>query len=253
MRCWSPLRRQYRLRRAWSEILADEVIGTASKGDRRHHVQFCGSVNRGGSAPCEPLWAHSAGSLRAINVRKTFWRVNVTILTSLLGTKAFGLIVYLWQAAEATPAPTPGVNHFSPIVMVKSMGAVAIGVVIVSFDHVSYSMPHGRTLPDDTAARSSRASLHRGWSGAQDDRIEEAINITTNIASRTWPGVSSGLRSFALMKELRNNLGDEIEASKRACRELLPSRRRIQRGFRVWRRSLGTRPSWDCSARVWNH
>ena len=29
---------------AWSEILADEVIGTASKGDRGHHVQFCGSV-----------------------------------------------------------------------------------------------------------------------------------------------------------------------------------------------------------------
>jgi len=55
----------------------------------------------------------------------------VTILTSLLGTKAFGLMVYLWQAAEATPAATPGVNHFSPMQMIKSMGPVAIAVVVV--------------------------------------------------------------------------------------------------------------------------
>ena len=55
----------------------------------------------------------------------------MTILTSLLGTKVFGLIVFMWQEAAATPAPTPGVNHFSPMQMIKSMGAVAIGVVVV--------------------------------------------------------------------------------------------------------------------------
>ena len=73
----------------------------------------------------------------------------MTILTSLLGTKAFGLMVYMWQAAEASPAATPGVNHFSPMAMIKSMGAVAIGVVIVLLDHVSlFDCDHGGALLD---------------------------------------------------------------------------------------------------------
>ena len=50
----------------------------------------------------------------------------MTILTSLLGTKAFGLIVLMWQAAPAAET-----DHFSIMSMIKSMGKVAIGVVIV--------------------------------------------------------------------------------------------------------------------------
>jgi hypothetical protein len=56
----------------------------------------------------------------------------VTILTSLLGTKIFGLIVLMWQAAGAAPAASPeAADHFSIMSMIKSMGGVAIGVVIV--------------------------------------------------------------------------------------------------------------------------
>jgi biopolymer transport protein ExbB/biopolymer transport protein TolQ len=46
----------------------------------------------------------------------------------------------MWQAAEASPSATPGVNHFSPMQMIKSMGAVAIGVVIVLLIMSVYSI-----------------------------------------------------------------------------------------------------------------
>ena len=63
----------------------------------------------------------------------------MTILTSLLGTKALGLIVFMWQ--EASPAASPAaVDHFSLMRMVKSMGAVAIGVVIVLLIMSVYSI-----------------------------------------------------------------------------------------------------------------
>ena len=56
----------------------------------------------------------------------------MTILTSLLGTKAFGLMVYMWQeGAAAAPGEAAPVDHFSLMAMVKSMGAVISCVVVV--------------------------------------------------------------------------------------------------------------------------
>ena len=56
----------------------------------------------------------------------------MTILTSILGTKAFGLLFVLWQAASpaASQAGTTG-TEFTLTEMVKNMGAVAITVVII--------------------------------------------------------------------------------------------------------------------------
>jgi hypothetical protein len=60
---------------------------------------------------------------------------TVTILTSILGAKAFGLLFFLWQAAAASPAADSGTANaadtFSIPQMIKSMGGVAIAVVIV--------------------------------------------------------------------------------------------------------------------------
>ena len=68
----------------------------------------------------------------------------MTILTSLLGTKAFAFFVFLWQEAAASPAAGAAqdnaADHFSITQMVKSMGGVAIAVVIVLLIMSVYSI-----------------------------------------------------------------------------------------------------------------
>ena len=56
----------------------------------------------------------------------------MTILTSLLGTKALGLLYLLQDAAAATsPAATDTTNTFSMTEMFKHMGPVGLSVIIV--------------------------------------------------------------------------------------------------------------------------
>ena len=148
----------------------------------------------------------------------------MTILTSLLGTKAFGLIVFMWQAAEATPAPTPGVNHFSPMQMIKSMGAVAIGVVIVLLIMSVYSIAImvERYLTYTAAKKQSREFAPRVAQALKNDRIEEAINISDkHRKSHLAMVVSSGLQEFRAHEGASDISGDEIEASKRALQRAI--------------------------------
>ena len=148
----------------------------------------------------------------------------MTILTSLLGTKAFGLIVYMWQAAEATPAPTPGVNHFSPMQMIKSMGAVAIGVVVVLLIMSVYSIAImvERYLTYTAAKKQSREFAPRVAQALKNDRIEEAINISDkHRKSHLAMVVNSGLQEFRAHEQSSEISGDEIEASKRALQRAI--------------------------------
>ena len=148
----------------------------------------------------------------------------MTILTSLLGTKAFGLMVYLWQAAEATPAATPGVNHFSPMQMIKSMGAVAIGVVVVLLIMSVYSIAImvERYLTYTAAKKQSREFAPRVAQALKNDRIEEAINISDkHRKSHLAMVVSSGLQEFRAHEGASDISGDEIEASKRALQRAI--------------------------------
>ena len=56
----------------------------------------------------------------------------MTILTSVLGTKALSLLFVLWQASPAaSPAAPAAGDQFTLTEMVKNMGAVAITVVII--------------------------------------------------------------------------------------------------------------------------
>lgn len=148
----------------------------------------------------------------------------MTILTSLLGTKAFGLMVYFWQAAEATPSPTPGVNHFSPMQMVKSMGAVAISVVVVLLIMSVYSIAImvERYLTYTAAKKQSREFAPRVAQALKNDRIEEAINISDkHRKSHLAMVVSSGLQEFRAHEASSDISGDEIEASKRALQRAI--------------------------------
>ena len=151
----------------------------------------------------------------------------MTILTSLLGTKAFGLMVYMWQAAGASPTATPGVNHFSPMAMIKSMGAVAICVVIVLLIMSVYSIAImvERYLTYTAAKKQSREFAPRVAQALKNNRIEEAINISDkHRKSHLAMVVSSGLQEFrahGAEGESSEISGDEIEASKRALQRAI--------------------------------
>ncbi len=146
----------------------------------------------------------------------------MTILTSLLGTKVLSLIVFMWQ--EAAPAATPEVDHFSLMSMVKSMGAVAIGVVIVLLIMSVYSIAImvERYLTYTAAKKQSREFAPRVAQALKNDRIEEAINISDkHRKSHLAMVVSSGLQEFRAHEQSSDISGDEIEASKRALQRAI--------------------------------
>ncbi len=143
----------------------------------------------------------------------------MTILTSLLGTKVFGLIVLMWQAAGAAPAASAETDHFSITSMIKSMGGVAIGVVIVLLIMSVYSIAImvERYLTYSAAKKQSREFAPRVAQALKNDRIEEAINISDkHRKSHLAMVVSSGLQEFRAHEQSSDISGDEIEASKRA-------------------------------------
>jgi len=148
----------------------------------------------------------------------------VTILTSLLGTKVFGLIVLMWQAAGAAPAASTEADHFSITSMIKSMGGVAIGVVIVLLIMSVYSIAImvERYLTYSAAKKQSREFAPRVAQALKNDRIEEAINISDkHRKSHLAMVVSSGLQEFRAHEQSSDISGDEIEASKRALQRAI--------------------------------
>src|SRR2546423_15662048 len=130
----------------------------------------------------------------------------------------------MWQAAEASPSATPGVNHFSPINMIKSMSAVAIGVVIVLLIMSVYSIAImvERYLTYTAAKKQSREFAPRVAQALKNDRIEEAINISDkHRKSHLAMVVSSGLQEFRAHEQSSDISGDEIEASKRVLQRAI--------------------------------
>ncbi|MBV9958770.1 MAG: flagellar motor protein MotA, partial [Acidobacteria bacterium] len=66
----------------------------------------------------------------------------MTILATLLGTKALGFLAILWQEAAASPAASPAAdtNQFTITEMLKHLGGVALGVVIILLIMSVYSI-----------------------------------------------------------------------------------------------------------------
>src|SRR5687767_396488 len=91
--------------------------------------------------------------------------------------------MFMWQ--EAAPAATPAVSHFDLITMIKSMGAVAIGVVVVLLIMSVYSIAImvERYLTYTAAKKQSREFAPRVAQALKNDRIEEAINISEDRRS----------------------------------------------------------------------
>jgi len=147
----------------------------------------------------------------------------VTILTSILGTKAMGFLLFLWQ----TPSPSAAassVNEFTLTEMVKNMGAVAITVVIILLIMSVYSIAImvERYLTYTAAKKQSREFAPRVAQALKNNRIEEAINISDkHRKSHLAMVVNSGLQEFRAHEQSNEISGDEIEASKRALQRAI--------------------------------
>jgi biopolymer transport protein ExbB/TolQ len=148
---------------------------------------------------------------------------TVTILISLLGTKTLGFVIFLLQ--EAAPAASPAApNRFTMTDMIRNMGAVAIGVVIVLLLMSVYSIAImvERYLTYSAAKKQSREFAPRVAQALKNDRIEEAINISDkHRKSHLAMVVSSGLQEFRAHGQSSDISGDEIEASKRALQRAI--------------------------------
>src|SRR5207249_9850387 len=146
-----------------------------------------------------------------------------TILTSILGTKAFGLLLVFWQTA--TPAANPaGGTEFTMTEMVKNMGAVAITVVIILLIMSVYSIAImvERYLTYTAAKKQSREFAPRVAQALKNNRIEEAINISDkHRKSHLAMVVNSGMQEFRAHEQSSDISGDEIEASKRALQRAI--------------------------------
>ena len=153
----------------------------------------------------------------------------MTILLSALGSKALGLLVLLWQAAPAAGAsPAAGggdaANTFSITEMLKNLGGVAMGVVIILLIMSVYSIAImvERFLTYRAAKQQSREFAPRVAHALKNDRIEEAINISDkHRRSHLAMVVSSGLQEFRAHEQSTDISGDEIEASKRALQRAI--------------------------------
>lgn len=145
----------------------------------------------------------------------------MTILTSLLGTKALSFLIFFWQAA---PAEASAADHFSLTAMIKSMTAVGIAVIVVLLIMSVYSIAImvERYLTYSAAKKQSREFAPRVAQALKNDRIEEAINISDkHRKSHLAMVVSSGLQEFRAHDGSSDISGDEIEASKRALQRAI--------------------------------
>ncbi len=122
----------------------------------------------------------------------------MTILISLLGTKALGLLILLQEAAQpgASPAGDAGANTFTITEMVKNMGSVAIAVVIVLLIMSVYSIA---------------IMVERYLTYFSDKHRKSHLAMV----------VSSGLQEFRAHEQSSEISGDEIEASKRALQRAI--------------------------------
>jgi biopolymer transport protein ExbB/TolQ len=156
----------------------------------------------------------------------------VTILISLLGTKAYGLFMFLLDTAQpaASPAAAPGATpasdatHFSMYEIFKNLDAIAYTVVgiLLLMSVYSIAIMVERYLTYSAAKKQSREFAPRVAQALKNDKIEEAINISDkHRRSHLAMIVNSGLQEFRAHEESSEISGDEIEASKRALQRAI--------------------------------
>jgi len=144
----------------------------------------------------------------------------VTILMSLLATKTFGFFVFLLQeAGGGSAAASETANAFTMSEMIKNLGPIAIGVIVILLIMSMYSIAVmvERFLTYRAAKTQSREFAPRVAQALKNDRIEEAINISDkHKKSHLAMVVNAGLQEFRAHEQSSEISGEEVEASKRA-------------------------------------
>ena len=146
----------------------------------------------------------------------------MTILMSILGSKALSFLVFLWQEG-ASPGEDIG-QAFTITEMVKNLGWVALTVIIILLIMSMYSIAImvERFLTYSAAKKQSREFAPRVAQALKNDRIEEAINISDkHKKSHLAMVVNAGLQEFRAHEQSADISGDEIEASKRALQRAI--------------------------------
>jgi biopolymer transport protein ExbB/TolQ len=147
----------------------------------------------------------------------------VTILLSVLGSKALGFFAFLFQEA-AKGGGEDLKSAFTITEMVKNLGWVALTVIIILLIMSMYSIAImvERFLTYSAAKKQSREFAPRVAQALKNDRIEEAINISDkHKKSHLAMVVNAGLQEFRAHEASSDISGDEIEASKRALQRAI--------------------------------
>lgn len=146
----------------------------------------------------------------------------MTILMSILGSKALGLLVFLWQ--EGAGGEKSMAETFSLTEMVKNLGAVALAVIVILLLMSMYSIAImvERFLTYSAAKKQSREFAPRVAQALKNDRIEEAINISDkHKKSHLAMVVNAGLQEFRAHGQSSDISGEEVDASKRALQRAI--------------------------------
>ena len=150
----------------------------------------------------------------------------MTILLSILGSKALGVLVFLFQeAAQGGGGGDKSLKEaFTITEMVKNLGWVALTVIVILLIMSMYSIAImvERFLTYSAAKKQSREFAPRVAQALKNDRIEEAINISDkHKKSHLAMVVNAGLQEFRAHDASSDISGDEIEASKRALQRAI--------------------------------
>ncbi|MBC7931085.1 MAG: flagellar motor protein MotA, partial [Rubrivivax sp.] len=100
---------------------------------------------------------------------------------SILGTKALGFLVFLFQEAAKEGGAEPSIQEaFTMGEMLKNLGWVALTVIVILLIMSMYSIAImvERYLTYTAAKKQSREFAPRVAQALKNDRIEEAINIS---------------------------------------------------------------------------
>ncbi|HEV2763848.1 MAG TPA: MotA/TolQ/ExbB proton channel family protein [Pyrinomonadaceae bacterium] len=148
------------------------------------------------------------------------------MLMNVLGSKALGLLVFIWQEAGGHGAGGGAelAEAFSITEMVKNLGWVALSVIIILLIMSMYSIAImvERFLTYSAAKKQSREFAPRVAQALKNDRIEEAINISDkHKKSHLAMVVNAGLQEFRAHEAPSDISGDEIESSKRALQRAI--------------------------------
>jgi biopolymer transport protein ExbB/biopolymer transport protein TolQ len=147
----------------------------------------------------------------------------VTILTSILGSKALSFFAFLYQHGGGGEGGDLA-EAFTFSEMLKNLGTVALIVLIILMIMSMYSIAImvERYLTYSSAKKQSREFAPRVAQALKNDRIEEAINISDkHKKSHLAMVVNAGLQEFRAHTQSSDISGEEIEASKRALQRAI--------------------------------